>query len=122
MATTPSGLSGHSAPSHVMEELNIARGNVIIHDRQMVGMTAEKWDKLRSTENVTHRIVQLMDVTLRGAAGVCVAGHVTGDISVVLVPVPIPRQNSVDETAGDWDLLHSHNSVTHKNAQVTYSH
>lgn len=59
-----------------------------------------------------------MDVTLRGAAGVCVAGHVTGDISVVLVPVPIPRQNSVDETAGDWDLLHSHSSVTHKNAQV----
>lgn len=59
MATTPSGLSGHSAPSHVMEELNIARGNVIIHDRQMVGMTAEKWDKLRSTENVTHRIVQV---------------------------------------------------------------
>ena len=59
MATTLTGPSGHSVPSHVTEEVNIARGNATIHNRQMVEMTAEKWDKLLGPENVTHKIVQV---------------------------------------------------------------
>ena len=46
-----------------------------------------------------------MVVTRRGAAGVCVASHVTEVLGLVIVHVPIPRQHTEDETAGDWDQL-----------------
>ena len=49
-----------------------------------------------------HRVsFQFMVVTRYGAAGVCVASHVMEELSVALVHVPIPRQHTEDETAGD---------------------
>ena len=38
-----------------------------------------------------------MVVTRRGTAGVCVASHVTEELSVALVHAPIPRQHTEDE-------------------------
>ena len=46
-----------------------------------------------------------MEVTLSGAAWGFVANPVTEEHRLVLVHVPIPRQHTVDETAGDWDQL-----------------
>ena len=46
-----------------------------------------------------------MEVTRRGAAGVCVASHVTEVLWLVIVHVPIPRQHTENETAVDWDQL-----------------
>ena len=49
-----------------------------------------------------------MVVTRRGAAGVCVASHVTGELRLALVRAPIPLQHTEDEAAfsGDWDQLY----------------
>ena len=60
-----------------------------------------------------------MVVTRRGAAGVCVASHVTEDISVVIVHAPIPRQHTEDETAGDWDQLQNQKDATQRSVQVS---
>ena len=48
-----------------------------------------------------------MVVTRRGAAGVSVAGHVTKELILALVHVPVPLQHTVDEVAisADWDQL-----------------
>ena len=49
-----------------------------------------------------------MVVTRPGAAGVCVASHVTEELRVVIVHAPIPRQHTEDEAAisADWDQLY----------------
>ena len=46
-----------------------------------------------------------MEVTRRGAAGVCVASHVTAVLWLVYVHAPIPCQYTEDETAADWEQL-----------------
>ena len=60
-----------------------------------------------------------MVVTRRGAAGVCVASHVTEEIRLVIVHAPIPRQHTEDETAGDWDKLLKLKYVTQRSVQVS---
>ena len=40
---------------------------------------------------------QFMVVTRRGAAGVCVASHVTEELRLALVHAPVPRQHTEDE-------------------------
>ena len=59
-------------------------------------------------------------VTRRGAAGVCVASHVTEELRLVIVHVPIPRQHMEDETAfhGNWDQLLKLKDATRSSAQV----
>ena len=42
-----------------------------------------------------------MEVTRGGAAGVCVASHVTEELRLALVHVPIPRQHTEDEVAAN---------------------
>ena len=61
-----------------------------------------------------------MVVTRRGAAGVCVASHVTEELRLALVHVPIPRQHTVDETARNWDKLLKHEDVTRTSAQARF--
>ena len=62
-----------------------------------------------------------MVVTRRGADGVCVASHVTEEIRLALVHVPIPRQHTEDEAAGDWDQLLKHKDVTRTNVPPAVS-
>ena len=62
-----------------------------------------------------------MVVTRRGADGVCVASHVTEELRVALVLVPVPRQHTEDETATNWGKLPNCKDVTHKDAQVKIS-
>ena len=61
---------------------------------------------------------QFMEVTRRGAAGVCVASHVKEELRLALVHAPIPRQHTVEEAAGDWGELLKYKDVTDINAQV----
>ena len=60
-------------------------------------------------------------VTRRGAAGVCVASHVTEELRLALVHAPIPRQHTEDETAlsGDGDQLQNQKDATQTSAQVS---
>ena len=60
-----------------------------------------------------------MVVTRRGAAGVCVASFVTEELRLALVHAPIPRQQTVEEAAGDWDQLHNRKGATHVNVLVS---
>ena len=60
-----------------------------------------------------------MVVTRRGAAGVCVASHVTEELRLALVHAPIPRQHTEDKTAGDWDQLQNQKDATQTSAQVS---
>ena len=60
-----------------------------------------------------------MVVTRRGAAGVCVASHVTEELRLALVHAPVPRQHTEDETAGDWDKLLKLKDVTRTSVQVS---
>ena len=60
-----------------------------------------------------------MVVTRGGAAGVCVASHVTEELRLALVHAPIPRQHTEDQTAGDWDQLLKLKDVTRTSAQVS---
>ena len=46
-----------------------------------------------------------MVITRRGAAGVCVASHVTEELRVVTVHAPIPGQHMEGMTAVVWDEL-----------------
>ena len=62
---------------------------------------------------------QLTVATRCGAAGVCVASHVTEELRLTLVHAPIPRQRTTGTTAGDWDQLLNHKDVTHTSAQVS---
>ena len=50
-------------------------------------------------ENEFNVFFQLMVVTRRGAAGVCVASHVTEELRLALVHAPIPGQHTEDEVA-----------------------
>ena len=61
-----------------------------------------------------------MEVTRRGAAGVCVASHVKEELRLALVHAPIPRQHTEEEAVGDWEELLKYKDVTHINAQVTF--
>ena len=60
-----------------------------------------------------------MVVTRRGAAGVCVASHVTEGIRLVIVNALIPRQHTEDEAAGDWDKPLKLKDVTQRSVQVS---
>ena len=59
-----------------------------------------------------------MVVTHSGPAGLGVPTHVDQELSVALVHAPIPHQQTVDETAVDWDKLQNCKDVTHTTAQV----
>ena len=61
-----------------------------------------------------------MVVTRRGAAGVCVASHVTKELRLALVHAPVPRQHTEDETARNWDKLLKHEDVTRTSAQARF--
>ena len=52
-----------------------------------------------------------MVVTRRGAAGVCVASHVTEELRLALVSAP-------RALGGHWDQLHNHKDVTGLNVLV----
>ena len=60
-----------------------------------------------------------MVVTRRGAAGVCVASHVTEELRLALVHAPVPRQHTEDETAGDWGKLLKLKDVTRTSVPVS---
>ena len=73
-----------------------------------------------------------MVVTRPGAAGVCVASHVTEELRLALVHAPIPRQHTeddidpvpvpllhtVEKTVVDWELLQNGECVIHSDAHV----
>ena len=59
-----------------------------------------------------------MEVTHSGAAGVCVASHVTEELRLALVHAPVPRQHMEGMTAADWDELQKYKDVTQESAQV----
>ena len=59
-----------------------------------------------------------MEVTRRGAAGVCVASHVTEELRLALVHAPIPRRHTEDEVAANLDQLHKQEDVAYTIAQV----
>ena len=59
-----------------------------------------------------------MEVIRRGAAGVCVASHVTEELRLALVHALIPRQHMEGMTAADWDELQKCKDVTKESAQV----
>lgn len=63
-----------------------------------------------------------MEVTLHGAAGVCVASHVTMEHRVVIVHAPILGQHTEDETAATWEKLLNSEDATYKAAQVNISY
>ena len=60
-----------------------------------------------------------MVVTRRGAAGVCVASHVTEELTLALVHVPIPRLHTKDEAviSADWNQLLKLKDATRKSAK-----
>ena len=60
-----------------------------------------------------------MVVTRGGAAGVCVASHVTEELRLALVNAPIPRQHTEDEAAGDWDQPLKVKDVTRTSVPVS---
>ena len=59
-----------------------------------------------------------MVVTHSGPAGLGVPIHVDQELSVAFVHAPIPHQQTVDETAVDWDKLQNCKDVTHTTVQV----
>ena len=72
-----------------------------------------------SYHNILSCSFQFMEVTRRGAAGVCVASHVTEELRLALVHAPAPRQHTEDETAGDWDQLQNQKDATQTSVQVS---
>ena len=63
-----------------------------------------------------------MVVTRSGVAGVHVASHVMEEHNIVVVHAPIPRQQTVDKTAGDFlDEEKNREDVTRISAQVQVS-
>lgn len=59
-----------------------------------------------------------MEVTHSGPVGLGVPCHVDRELSVALVHAPILPQQTVDETAVDWDKLQNCKDATHVTAQV----
>ena len=59
-----------------------------------------------------------MVVTRRGVYGLAAADHAQEEISTALVHAPVPRQQTEEEAAGDWDEIQSLRDVTYINAQV----
>ena len=59
-----------------------------------------------------------MAATRSGPIGLSVAGHVMGELDIVTVHARVPRLQTEEETAVDWDELTSHGHVTHFSAQV----
>jgi len=59
-----------------------------------------------------------MVVTRSGPAGLSVPSHVNRELSVALVHVQTPHQQTVDDIVVDWDKLQSCKDVTHITAQV----
>ncbi len=59
-----------------------------------------------------------MEVTQGGVTGLGVASPVVEEPSNALVHAPIPRLQTEERTAVDWDELKNHGDVTHLDAQV----
>jgi len=53
-----------------------------------------------------------------GLIGLSVAGHVMEESNIVIVYAPIPRLQTEEETAVDWDEIKSHRHVKNSGAQV----
>ncbi|PFX21758.1 hypothetical protein AWC38_SpisGene13739, partial [Stylophora pistillata] len=119
MEATLSGPRGFYAVSHVTEEPGIAFVPVPILCEHTVVWTAESWDERRNHRAVILLGVLFMEVTLHGAAGVCVASHVTMEHRVVIVHAPILGQHTEDETAATWEKLLNSEDATYKAAQFT---
>ena len=60
-----------------------------------------------------------MEVTRRGAIGVCVASHVTEERRLAFVHAPIPRQHTVEKTAANWGKLLKQKDVSQTSARVS---
>ena len=64
-----------------------------------------------------------MEATHSGVTGrLVVAKHVEEEFRLVLGLVPIPRWQTEDEIAADWDLINNHVNVTDVPAQVKLSY
>ena len=61
-----------------------------------------------------------MVVTLSGAAGVCVASHVTEELRIALVHAPVPRQHTEDEVAANLDQFLKQEDAKRTSAQVRF--
>ena len=59
-----------------------------------------------------------MVVTRSGPTGLNAASHVDWELSVALVPAPIPYQRTVDRIVADRDQLRTCKGVTHTDVQV----
>ena len=59
-----------------------------------------------------------MVVTRRGPTGLNAPSHVDRELSVALVPAPIPYQRTVDKIVVDRDKLRNCKAVTHSAVQV----
>ncbi|XP_020617781.1 uncharacterized protein LOC110055725 [Orbicella faveolata] len=53
-----------------------------------------------------------------GLIGLSVAGHVMEESNIVIVYAPIPRLQTEEETAVDWDEIKSHRHVKNSGAQL----
>lgn len=59
-----------------------------------------------------------MVVTRSGVCGTGVASHVVEELKLAFVHAPIPRPQTVERAAADWDELKNHEDVTNSAAQV----
>ena len=59
-----------------------------------------------------------MVVTQFGPTGLVVTSHAMKELSVAHVLVSVPRLQTVETIAADWDQLQNHKVVIHNRAQV----
>ena len=62
-----------------------------------------------------------MVITHCGPTGLVVTSHAMEELSVAHVIVPVPRLQTVETTAADWDELQNLEVVIHNRAQISRS-